>query len=122
MLHFIRTTLFIVAICFTVKTLAVTGAEYAKENKEELGALVEAVEPEKLKAAKEFIASASSTVEVDGKVYEVSDAESVGELYKLAESEADKMIATGDATVYKEQMEKNKPFLSWLKGLGKNEE
>jgi hypothetical protein len=119
---FIKTSLFITIICVTVKMFVVTGTAYVKENHEEIGELAKVLEPENMDAAKNFIQSASSKIEVNGQEIEIDtdDPEAFRELYALAENEADKMVATGDTAVLEEQMEKNKPFLDWLFSRGEN--
>lgn len=120
MLSFIKTSMFITMIVFAVKAMVMTGQNYVSENKESVGSIVKVMKPENLKAAKNFIQSASAPIEVNGQVIDVEGdgSDSVGKLYKVAESEASNMVKTGDTKVYEEQLEKNRSFLEWMMSSG----
>lgn len=73
---------------------------------------------ENLAAAKTVMDSATRPVEINGETIEIDDETDVMKLYKRAQSEADKMMRTGDYSVYEEQLEKNEDFLNMLDAIG----
>lgn len=73
---------------------------------------------ENLEATKTVLDSATRSVEINGEIIEIDADTDVMKLYKRAQTEADKMMRTGDYTVYEEQLEQNEDFLNMLNAIG----